>query len=70
MQRKKIKALNQKCRRLKRKVHTYRGIINDLKSKNFVHNDGVIILKECAGSPEFLTRNRNNKKYKNRNFKN
>ncbi|CAK1592373.1 unnamed protein product [Parnassius mnemosyne] len=46
LQRKKIKLLNQKCRRLKQKVHTYKNIIDELKKQNFVPHEGAILLEE------------------------
>ncbi|CAH2085969.1 unnamed protein product [Euphydryas editha] len=56
LQQKRIKVLRQKCRRLKQKVHDFQGIIDELKQKNFVSHESAILLEECAGSPEFLSR--------------
>lgn len=56
LQQKRIKLLRQKCRRLKQKVHDFQGIIDELKKQNFVSHESAILLEECAGSPEFLSR--------------
>lgn len=53
-QRKKIKTLQQTCRRLRHKVHTLQNNLEELEKQNLVDRGSVIWLEEHAGSPEFL----------------
>lgn len=56
LQQKKIKRLNAKCRRQAKKFVDFKNILQDLKSRNFINNEGSIMLEECAGPKDFLKR--------------
>lgn len=51
---KKLKALQQKCRRLKRKIASLENIISELKSKNLINNETAQILSSIGGENKYF----------------
>ncbi|KAJ0184345.1 hypothetical protein K1T71_000768 [Dendrolimus kikuchii] len=54
--RKKVKILNEKVRRQKKKIAKFQNIIKDLQERNLVKHENSILLEACAGPKDFLKR--------------